>query len=989
MKSFLLPITFKSIIENYCQEFLDRDISIESFNLSISKGFSLNNITIYEKNTSNIPELVIKNVNFHIAFMDFIKTKNIISKITFINPITKIHYNNDSLLNFSDIWKKIRTPSHHKYGPFYKTIIIENATFDFIDDLHKIHKNIEKFNLKISTPIDKPITIHMTGAIPKHSTSFTTTGEYELKDKKYFGTLHFNNVNLSDYKPYLKYANIINTTDTIISTANITLYIQPNTTRIKGSLSITPFVFENDTISVKTNITSSNIDIKHHNTTQVITGLIKIKNLTITDKQRKISMKNAIIDIEKLTLDRNTSTLTSQQLNVEHLSIVAPKEQFFTGTLISPRLFLNLSKNNLAIRGEYHLKDMTLYRSDNFNYTGDLTLKHLDFIQTPEEISITCKPETTQTTLNLPPNIFLSGSAIFDTFKISMNNKRQDLWASMEIKDLYFPISEKVILQGSPFLNIHIHPPPSPQSNIHYKGSITFKKGKLILPPYIENISNMRGLIQFSNNLLETKSLRFNIHEIPAQVFGNLRNFQDPHIDISILANELNLKKASELILPLNLILKHNNFHIMKGTGRTQIEIKGPLTNLSKDNIYLKSKIKDVAIKTPFLKHPITQINGLITYNTDKVTWNTMTLHHSDKKYSINGEMIQNTVPVINNTLTSPEITVDSSIKINKKILEIININGKLKNSSFTISGRTTKDFHTPSIDIETDLHLYLEDLSYIPQIKKYIKAYDPKGLAHIKANISGHIKNWRDLKIKLKLQSDKINIADHSFNFTDIRYTQKKNTMSQLELNTSLYNGSIILLSSFDITQESLPFKLNGKITDLELDKFRKSKKLINQPNLSGNLTFYLDSFGSLKQKHTTEGNGYIAITNGYLGKLVPYLSNTHFTDLQADFFLANGRLITSNGEVFGNLINLFVTGWMDLTRHYEIRVSQNINLLKVKTINLTPDILLREALYLNCKGNLFEKPKCKPSASPTKLLNNTGNILKNGINSIIDSLF
>src|SRR3989338_5231874 len=157
----ILPIKVKQIIIEKAQLELNRRVSIEGFSFSFLKGFVLEGLTIFEKDSKTLPFLECEKIAFNILFLPILKDRKIIiPSLKVTNPRIHIAHQKDNSWNFSDIPLQPQSPQAKSAPSLIITkISIFNGMLRFSDSatMPNFSETFERIHLKANLSLPRNI----------------------------------------------------------------------------------------------------------------------------------------------------------------------------------------------------------------------------------------------------------------------------------------------------------------------------------------------------------------------------------------------------------------------------------------------------------------------------------------------------------------------------------------------------------------------------------------------------------------------------------------------------------------------------------------------------------------------------------------------------------------------------------------------------------------------------------------------------------------
>jgi len=237
------PKKFKQIVTGQAEKILHRQVAIGSIHFHPFSGFAIDELTIFEKDSEQIPFLQFKKVTFNILFLSIFKNKKIaIPSLTIEEPTLSISREENQNFNFSDLLTKDKTsePSKGSLSVIIGKLTVTNGKVQFIDHATEpdFTRTIENIQLKANLSLLKNVHFFLEAQIPQKAASamITARGDYQIPDQALNATVDLNNVPLMEYLPYYYNQPAVQIKDGLIKEARVTISSQGKRAEIKSDI---------------------------------------------------------------------------------------------------------------------------------------------------------------------------------------------------------------------------------------------------------------------------------------------------------------------------------------------------------------------------------------------------------------------------------------------------------------------------------------------------------------------------------------------------------------------------------------------------------------------------------------------------------------------------------------------------------------------------------------------------------------------------------
>ncbi|MDP8212703.1 MAG: AsmA-like C-terminal region-containing protein [Candidatus Zapsychrus exili] len=768
------------------------------------------------------------------------------------------------------------------------------------------------------------------------------------------------------------------------------LYIQQNNGLFKGSIALkneSPgyLIKISDKQEVLGNINIDDASIAWGDKGININGKISTNPTTINiSPDIKIS-GNITSTINSLTFARDKSISLQGNINIDQANIKNGDKQNISSNIALDNASVSVKGSDVQLHGKFNLNNTSISLQDNKTIKGNISTVNTNINFKNKKLDIQSDLKINNTDISLGENKSIKGNVISENTTLSYENKKillRTLSAFTETEVQFDGIN----FNGSP--NVEFSVAIDPGQETKYSGKVELAEASVSGVPKVGAINNIKGNVLLNENKVETELIEFNTNDVDVKLSGNLENFLNPVIDITASSDEVLLENISKFIPAAKNKAK------IKASGKASVtaSYKGSIKSTADSLIDATAKLEGVKLSTPKLAEDITNVSGEIRYKNDLITWSGLTGTFKNKDYKISGQLTDISRPTIASRISSEDLTVSTQIKILRKAFQILLLKGNYLNSSFDLLG----DVHLtenmgPDLDIKGTLSINLEDLNAIPNelVKSKLAKLKPRGIISFDGLFKGKTKDWRNWDVTFKAQSPKLSLLNYFINNVSIAFSQRDQTVTNFDILSNIYSGDLNISSSADLRDIDIPIKLAADIKGLQLKQLLKSANI--KRNMSGNVALSLNLRGPVKNYDKIKDSGSFAISEGYLGRLIPAFKNADFRNARADFLVRNQKVFTENAQIISDTVKVRAEGWVDIKQNIDFNLIPSFSetpVLNTEALKIDPSSILSRALNIKVTGKLT-KPRFQVETSPVKILENTTEIIRDGIGSLLEGLF
>ena len=990
-----LPIQFKRFITTKAEEFLQREVSVESIDFRPVQGFIIKNISISRKDDPLKPFIQADEVTFNLLLAPFFRKKAIIlPNIRIKNPYLYLSRGKDRAWNFSDlpgIGKNVE--NKNSFSVLLRKLALEGGTIHYKDASTggDFFESVENIRLHTTLSLNKGVRFVFQAQVPKQKTALRIKGNYGLLPKKLTAQIMLDNVALARYLP-------------------LTYTSRPYAQLTDGTISSADFgvIYENHKLDVQGSFLTGKASIKVGANNQM-SGIVHVPDMSLTWRDNKWNAKGRV----RLPAVRMTSSDGKK----------------FQGDITADLNLLTIFQNNMTSQGNVTVNNAHLILDENRSFKGNITASNASLVKGDGKIRLqgnfdiektditagimTLRGDLSTTKTNLTWSHDGSGNGKFNMQSgFTMNDARATVGATRSAKsDIHVHkasvsfdrekifiealgrleaadilLAENMRFNGNPYFNFFFEHDTKSKDPVDYKGTFRFTSGALTGIPYLEAISNLEGIVAVMPDHILTDGLNLNTQETDIRLSGLLIACAKPVLNINASSKSIDLQK----VLTLFPSLKKKIPADLTGKALVNASYNGPLFSPSDAMIALSADVTGATLTHEKIPEPFTDISGRLHYEEDLVTWSGLKAYYQEKPYTFNGQLDNFSRPVIDTRVSADQLKLAAKIKILNSAFQFSSLNGKYQNSTFDLKGDVHLFDDAPAdIDLRGKFALDLGDTgALIPRIKHRVEQFNPVGVLMGEGIYKGRIPDWRNWQMALTMESDEIMLNSYLFENVSIRFTQRDLTISKCNVSSKVYGGDLTVTSSADLRSDEVPFNAALDLQGLDFARFREDKQLENQ-KLAGTFSLLANVEGRADQWRDMTGQGSLNIVDGHLWQwnildgmskvlFIPEFKNFVFTEAHSHFTVGKQQISTNNTQMTSKSATLDATGSIDFDQNLNFNIKPTFSQLAIlQSASLKKGItslLTQTKGYLNIKlTGTPDKPRFKIEKNPLKILEGT----------------
>lgn len=1028
--NIFLPVKLKEIIANQSETLINRKINVGDITYKFGKGFTINDITVFDLSSSNKPFIQIKSISFNVILTSLIKNKSvIIPSINLEDSELYLLRDNEGFWNFDDLIKSQEKKSSSEYSIIVTKISTRNSSLYISDQYHKNNfvETINKLNMDARLDLTKSISFNINGKLPQHDGMIEIIGKYQLADKKFIGKANLKNIPIQKYLSLTEFATTINVNNALIEECGTSVEASSNFINISGGTKIANIDYQHENTSLHAlYLIVSEAHLNMNDNQITFAGLVNLPNTSLTNQEISLSsslnaqitqstIKGSDVHVEgsfsgkQLDIKSGDSLSIQGEISSENF-IFAQKADVqqirgsfqlnnghinaggnsLVGNLILNQTDASFNNNQISGTSNISMNNAAVQLQDGSILKGDITLDHFNLNHQPQQTVIKSNLDISQTDITAGNGQHFSGHILTKNLSLILNNQAITAAASVDLLDTEYSITKNTFFKGSPNLTFTFSHTPSSTDQIRsatdYSGQIVLKNAEINGLDQVDEIGAISGLLNFSNDLVSTKNLNFTMLLSDFSLNGELKKFKNPHLSAQISSDSINLAEATTLAKSFTSMENIS----LSGFSSLSLSFNGAIDAPKDANISAEVALKDTSFSIPNTQEEISQLTGSISYANQTVVWKNVRGNFRDNSFQTNGDFsfLNLNRPALNATITSSDVNVSTAVKfIHRDIFDIESFNAVFKNSRIQGLGKIILvPNESPLIEFKGPFSMTLTDFSSLsPQIKDILTKNQISGNLTGDMVFKGQPTKWEDWSLAITAQSPSFKIYDLPFKETNIEYAQRDRYINKVNILSSIYNGRFTLNGKIDLSTKDLNMQFDSAIENIDLAELRKDRKIVKR-QFAGNLNAKATVKGPLNNQNNITGQGSASVENGYLWQLIPQYKDIVFTNLKSTFTIANRQIFTKDLKLYSQMIILTGQGWVDFNRDISFDVTPS-PVLTANGQKIDPSSLFAQVARIKCSGPIT-KPSCTPEISPFKIFKNTTGILKDGIGTILEGI-
>lgn len=243
------PTRFKKIVIAQAEKILQRQVTIGSIHFHPLSGFTVEELTIFEKDSKETPFLKLKKATFNVLFLSVFKEKKIaIPSLAIETPDLHIVRQGNKNFNFSDLLTKDQTSDQAKgsLSVVIRKLSLTNGKVKYLDETIQpnFSKTIEDIQITANISLLKSADFSIEAQIPEDGVSafISAKGDYQLASQTLNATVDLRELALMAYLPYYDTPPAIQIKDGTIKEAHFIISLQNKKIAVKSEITTSQLV---------------------------------------------------------------------------------------------------------------------------------------------------------------------------------------------------------------------------------------------------------------------------------------------------------------------------------------------------------------------------------------------------------------------------------------------------------------------------------------------------------------------------------------------------------------------------------------------------------------------------------------------------------------------------------------------------------------------------------------------------------------------------
>ena len=1018
---YFFPHKFRGLLLEHAQQVLKRKITLGEASFNLLSGIRISQLTVFEKNSNDVPFFHADEVRFGILFAPLLQEKKVvIPSLSMKHPQVRLIREDEKRWNFSDLLSaRPAGESPNKNFDILlgsvqitegKAFILEEAPNDRSAG-EPFSFSIDDINLHTDFSVSQGIQTELTSRIPRFGTTVSLKGNYTLASRRLQAHIDVENLPFDPVFHYLP--PVAFTAAGRLRSAAFELQWENNSLSGSGGFGIERLqlqmangkTLEGD---FQTATTRFSWDGKVF---RLKTDLAGPATAYTWRPQRSIKGGLQVAELTLQYSDGKLGLSTDAQLRGGQLQI--GPEFISTGDLSTKQATLSLENETLQIGGDVALSAFQLSSGKDIQLSGNFQIPVLGLRDTAESTVISgdiiaqgahyegggfnvngdaLASETTVSVLR--PGLAANNSG---SFPGSGGTKpKVEAKTNLGLANAQVTLNDKT-LSGSPQIALRLNYDPDQEKRFQFEGTVACRKENLSGIQPLGELTAINGDIRFKNDELSGEEIGFTS---PAGAFvlsGKLTNFADPSLRVRLTSVDINF---AELQNYFSGFMAGAGLSV-EGHGALAFDYLGQLRAPTMASVAGTMDIAESTLRHRDLPQPITGISGKVQYTQDYIAWKDVHGRYQDEDYTFDGSIENFSRPVVNAALRSQRTDLKGQFNILNDALQIVSLKGRLLNSQMDLRG----DLHwlqrsITNFDVRGTMELDLADIPTLsPAMAETWKKFEPSGTLQLEGLFQGTPQDWRNWNLYLKGTAPELSLQGYRLKNANVNLEIRDQNVSRGDLAGTFYDGEFSLKSSADLTTPDVPFQIKLDLTNVELGRLKKDSPLKDQ-DLSGVFNGSLGVHGELTKWKDMEGNGSMSVTDGRfwqlnllqgLGKFlfIPEYQDIIFTEGSTNLEVKDRRVEFTDVMLKSDPVQFHGDGWIDFAGNIRFSVNSQFNsdfirsspsLKKALTAILTST---EDYLNIRITGTL-QNPKYFATPTPINVLEKTRDIIKDGLQSI-----
>ena len=1018
VQNIFLPVQFKHFVIAKAQEYLHRHVTIDEIHFNPLRGFIVRNLIVYQKDAPDRVFLQADELAFHVLLAPIFQKKILlIPSISVKGPVIQLTREDKDRWNFSDLITPGReTKPMSSWIIVPRKIIVKDGEIALADQSvpEGFHEVISDIDLDARFSLNKIIRFTLEGKIPRRKSTISIKGNYYLDSRKLSCRALGQNIPLAQYLSLVSLPQDIHFQDGVVTAIDLNLNLESQTLQAQGGLTIEKI--EADLVDGK-KITASfkatDVFLTRQDGRWKASGHLEsaATHVSLNDEKSFDGKINA--DIKSLDISPQGISAQGNLLLQETRVVTGENKGIRAQVARADNLVVRNDERGVRLETALNVTGLDAAFSEDLKLQGNLATQKTKIAYDQGKFGVLTDLKLSGARLDWAPQGYIQTDFASQQTLLTCQENACEIKSDVDFANTRLQLTPQIALEGHPNGNITYQYDPNSQDNrpfdqvqgkYSYSGELRFADAVIKDVPYLHSIEKIRGTLQIETNRLASDGLALQTQGTDIELSGSLVNFSRPVLNIQAKTDDLDLQK----LFATFPVLTEKTTLTPSGTAAVAAAYIGDLQNPAAADIKLNARFQNAALTTPKIPGDITGIMGEIDYQKDLIIWKNLQGLYHENQYTLSGQFADFSRPVADIQVASRDLNASAQIKVLNQAFQIIFLTGKYRNSSLDVKGDVhLLEENEPDLDIRGTFALSLEDLG---AFSDRLAKLQPAGTFSGEGLFKGKLKNWQGWNLTFAARAPSASLNGFSLEEPVIEYEQRDQHVSKCNLTGRIYNGSLNIISSADLTQGNVLAQLTGSLEGMDLAVLRE-KSLPPKGNLTaqneflaGKLSALVNLNGDLHVPAQWTGDGSISVSEGHLLHwnimdgllgvlLIPEFREVVFTDGQANFTVADGKVTTADAALESSTMSLKGKGWIDLDGNINFDIAPAFGELvaaESQSLKKIPSLFLaRGGDYVSIKlTGTLRNPQYKVDTLPFKVLEKTTDVLRDGIKEGIGSI-
>lgn len=1006
IQNIFLPVQFKRFVIARAREYLHRNVTIDKIHFSPLSGFVVRNLTVYQKDDPERVFLQADEVTFHVLLAPVFQRKIILIPSMRLNgPFVQITREETARWNFSDLAEAQKSPqakSSWTIAP--RKIIVKNGEIAYTDQTvpESFHEVISDIELDARFSLNKIVRFTLQGKIPRRESTVNIKGNYYLESRKLSARVIAERVALAQYLSLIPLPQDTHFQDGIITTLDLNLNWERDGLQAQGSAAIDKMDVElAGGKKIVTSARATDVSLTRQDGRWSASGHLESDSTFITFAQGRSLNGKISADIKSLDISARGMSAQGSLILEETRVVTGENKGARAQTFRADDFVMRNDERGIRLQTALHVEGLDATFSADRKLRGDLTTQKTKLAFDQGKLGILSDLQLSNGRFGWGQEKYLQAELKSQQTLLVCKDGGCQVKADLGLKNAHLQLTPQMAMEGDPEGNLTYQYDPNGQDTKYsYSGELRFADAVLKDVPYVQKIEKMRGTVQIETNRLASDQFTFQAQGTDILLSGSLINFSRPVLNVRAKTDNLDLQK---LFTAFPVLAEKINI-IPTGTAAVTASYIGDVQNPAAADVRFNAKFQDAAITSPQISGEPSGITGELDYQKDLIVWKNIQGLYQNKQYTLNGQFADFSRPTVDVQVASQDLNASAQFKVLNQAFQIVFLTGKYFDSSVDIRGDVhLLEGNEPDMDIRGTFTLSLEDLSaFSAAFKDRLAKLQPVGTFSGEGLFKGRPKNWQDWDLTFTARAPTVSLNGFHLDDGVIEYAQRDRHVSKCNLTGRVYNGNLNLISSVDLAQDEPIARLTGSLEGLDLAVLRESNLPKNE-FLAGRLSALVNLSGDPTSPTRWKGAGSLSVTQGHLFRwnildglpevlLIPEFKDVVFTDGQANFTVADGKITTADATMNSSSISLKGQGWIDLEGNINFDIAPTFGELvaaESQSLKKIPSLLLSQGDYVSIKlTGTLRNPQYKVQTLPFKILEKTTDVLKEGLKEGIGTI-